>query len=361
MTQLFTLQTLLPILGTFLIAAFLHLLALKLFPRWGLLDFPERYGLQRARIPYPTGVIAVVTFLAFFCGWIVRDVQDIGLAVAVVVLALFCFRDDRKQLSPLLRLGIQILVALIVFLCGARIYSLTNPLEGILGGPVIPLDTYAIPWETFSDPSMLGAAFTVMWMLLTINALNWFDGIPGQVSLLSAIAFATIGGLAVLRGDGSIAQQELALTAFVLAGIAAAGLLFDFPPARVLMGDTGAMFFGLLLGALTIYAGGKVATAFLVLGVPLLDSLIVGVRRTLRGQSIMRGGRDHLHHRLLDAGWSPRAVILLTAMLGTAFGVTALFLTTTGKIAAAGILALLMLGLHASAKSPGNTGARRKA
>jgi UDP-GlcNAc:undecaprenyl-phosphate GlcNAc-1-phosphate transferase len=324
----------------------LHVLALRLFPRLGLLDFPERYGLTRPRIPYPTGILAVLVFLIFFIFLFAQDRQDVGLIVGIIILASACFRDDRRPLSPAVRLLVQILAATVIFLLGTRIYSLTNPLGG-----VIALDTHIVPSPLFSDPSLIGGLFTVGWLLLTINALNWFDGIPGQVSLLSVVGFSTIGCLALFRGDAADpAQQELAHIAFVLAGIALGGLLLDFPPARVLMGDTGAMFFGLLLGTLTIYSGGKVATAFLVLGVPLIDSLIVALGRMLRGQSAMAGGRDHLHHKLLDCCWSQRSVVLLTAFLGTSFGVTALFLTTIQKFAAAAALALLMALLHAYAE-----------
>ena len=113
------------------------------------------------------------------------------------------------------------------------------------------------------------------------------------------------------------------------------------------MGDTGAMFFGLMLGVLTLYAGGKVATAFLVLGVPLIDVFLVIMRRVSKGANPMRGNTtdEHLHHRLLSKGWSERKVIGLTAGLGTLFGITALFLSTGEKMIAAGILLLILLGL----------------
>ncbi|HLD63730.1 MAG TPA: hypothetical protein VI913_02430, partial [Candidatus Peribacteraceae bacterium] len=143
-------------------------------------------------------------------------------------------------------------------------------------------------------------------------------------------------------------QANLSELAFLLAGLSAACLLFDFPPNRVLMGDTGAMFFGLMLGVLTIYAGGKVATAFLVLGVPLIDSVIVVTRRLAKGASPFRGNTkdEHLHHRLLAKGWQPQQIILLTAGLGSVFGVTALYLSTFQKLLAAVLLLLIMLGLQ---------------
>jgi len=167
-----------------------------------------------------------------------------------------------------------------------------------------------------------------MWLGLTMNALNWFDGIPGQVSSISTIGFLMLGLLAF---SSRVNQPELGLIAFILAGIALACVMFDFPPPRVLMGDTGAMFFGLMLGVLGIYQGGKVATAFLALGIPLVDAFFVITRRILRGSSPFKGDRDHLHHRLLARGWSARSIVILIAVIGSAFGVTALFMTTVEK------------------------------
>ena len=329
-------------------SVFLHACALKLFPKLQLLDFPQRYGLWRRPIPYPTGLLAVFLFLLFFFAiqpllaepW---SQQHTGLVVSIVLLSLATLLDDRRQLSAKIRLEVQVLCALIIFGSGTRIYSLTNPLE-FLGFERIQLDTFIIPSPLLSDPSVVGALFTVLWLGLTINALNWFDGIPGQVSVLAVIGFLTIGGLSL---SPRVGQPELALMSFLLAGIAAGGLLFDFPPAKVLIGDSGAMFYGLLLGVLTIYAGGKVATAFLVLGVPLIDFLIVIFRRIIKRTPVMRGGgkNEHLHHRLLSRGWSERQVILLTAVLGSVFGITALFLTTVEKFLAALVLFLIMVGL----------------
>ncbi len=329
-------------LAAFLACAALHGAALRLFPKIGLLDFPERYGLRRARLPYPTGIIAIVTFLAFFLLLEPLSKQSLGLATGIVLLGIISFLDDRAPLPSSLRLVAQVAAALTIFLAGTRIYSLTNPLVAWTGGEVLKLDTLVIPSPLFSDPSIVGALFTILWLGLTMNALNWFDGIPGQVSALSIVGFLTIGFLSV---SSRVSQPELALLAFILAGIAAAGFLFDMPPPKVLMGDTGSMFFGLMLGVLTIYAGGKVATAFLVLGVPLIDSLLVASRRILKRKSPFRGSLagEHLHHRLLAKGWTPRQIILLTVLLGAAFGVTALFLGTIEKFIAAFFLFLIML------------------
>lgn len=345
-----------------IVSSVVHGLALRVFPRIGLLDFPERYGLTRPRIPYPVGVVSVGLFLGF-APWILAswsDIQAIGLLLSVVLLSAICFRDDIHRLPPGVRGAVQLGIALILFSTGTRIYSLTNPLQALLPTlPYVPLDQWTLTLPGMAPLPLVSGLFTVVWIGLTVNALNWFDGIPGQVSLLAVIGFLTIGILGVQNGfDGTqdpalrSAQGQVALLSFTLAGIAAGGAVFDFPPGRMLLGDTGAMFFGLMLGVVTIYAGGKVATAFLVLGVPLVDSILVVLQRIASGRSVTQGstGGEHLHHRLLERGWSKRAVVLLTAGLGTAFGVSALFLSTQGKAAAAVLLTLVIILLRSLAK-----------
>lgn len=324
------------------ITVIFHLAALRVFPALHLLDFPERYGLKRARLPYPTGILSVCTFLVLFAYLESWTQEFFGIATAVSLLAIVNFIDDRRPLPFSVRLLVQLFCALLIFLMGTRIFTITNPLESISGIPLLPLDTWIIPSVMFKNPSLIGALFTMLWLGLTMNALNWFDGIRGQVSVISLIGFLTIGALSI---SNRVGDEHLALLAFILAGIACAGLLFDFPPAKVVMGDTGSMFFGLMLGVLTIYSGGKVATGFLVLGVPLLDSIIVIFRRLAKGTSPFRGNAtdEHLHHRLLRAGWSERQVIALTAVLGTSFGVAALFMDTLQKFLAGVALTGIML------------------
>ncbi len=332
-----------------LVSVGLHLCALKIFPLLGLLDFPERYGHKRERLPYPTGVIPLISFLLVFASVTPWSFQTVGLVSSICLLGIISFVDDRYRLPSWLRLITQAIAAFLIFATGSRIYTITNPLGGI-----IKLDTIDILTNFFGPLPFWSGVFTIFWLMLTINALNWFDGIPGQVSTLSLIGFLTIGFLSLSE---RVNQPELALIAFVLAGISLGCFLFDIPPNAVLMGDTGAMFFGLLLGVLTIYSGGKVATAFLVLGVPLIDVFIVIARRIFKRDSIFRGNatNEHLHHRLLAKGWTAGQIITLTACIGSLFGITALFLSTQGKFFAALLLFAVMFVLSYYSNPKGST------
>jgi UDP-GlcNAc:undecaprenyl-phosphate GlcNAc-1-phosphate transferase len=320
-------------------------ISLRVFPYLGLLDFPERYGLKRTRLPYPTGIVAVLAFLFLLPFLTVIDAKETGLIGAVLLIAFVSFWDDRTPLPSWLRLLTQIAAAFTLFATGSRIYTITNPAGGIL-----KLDSILIHTNFAGALPVLSGIFTILWLLLTINALNWFDGIPGQVSVLSTIGFLMLGFLAYFRNG----ETDIALLAFTLAAIALAAACFDVPPAKMLLGDTGSMFFGLMLGLLAVYHGGKVATAFLALGIPLTDAVLVTIKRIAKGHSPLTGGRDHLHHLLLDRGWSPRQVIVLTAILGTAFGATALFMSTAEKGIAGGILVIIVIALTLYAPRKGN-------
>lgn len=320
-------------LNAFLTTLLAYGVGCVVFRRMGLLDFPTRYGLKRARIPYPTGLIAIVVFLIYYSFLTELGMKELGVITSVIILGVTCFIDDRTPLPSWLRLGVQVLVALIIFSAGSRIYTLTNPFGGIL-----ELDTFTISVPLFGSLPIVSGIITVSWLLLTINALNWFDGISGQVSIVSALGFLLIGFLAYFRNG----EPEIALLSFTLAGIASASIFYDFPPAKMLMGDSGSMFFGLLLGILGVYQGGKIATAFLALGIPLTDALLVIVGRVMRKESPLKGGKDHLHHRLLAIGFGEKTIVLLTALVGVCFGGTALFLSTAGKGIAVVILFMIM-------------------
>lgn len=260
--------------------------------------------------------------------------QNIGVITSVVIVAVTSFIDDRTPLPSWLRLSIQVLATFIIFAAGSRIYTITNPIGGIL-----KLDTLTITLPLFGSLPILSGVITMGWLLLTINAMNWFDGISGQVSIVSFLGFCMMGLLAYFRNG----EPEIALLSFILAGIAGGGILYDFPPARMLIGDSGSMFYGLLLGMLGVYQGGKIATVFLALGIPLTDALFVILGRIMRKQSPFKGGRDHLHHRLLRVGFGERTIVLLTALISVCFGGTALFLSTAEK----GIAFVILLGIMA--------------
>jgi UDP-GlcNAc:undecaprenyl-phosphate GlcNAc-1-phosphate transferase len=316
-------------------------LGLYLFPKWGLLDRPHLYGLKRAPIPYSGGLILFAIFLVCVGLFLDLNKQLWGVLLAASMIVGVSFWDDRKRLSPFFRLSVQLLAALTVVLSGIGVDAITNPLGGL-----IHLDTYQLPIEwkdTVYQVTILADLFTIAWIILLMNTVNWLDGLPGLVSGITGIGSVVIFILSIRPDFHYIDQTDVALLSVILAGITLAFWWFDFSPPKILMGDTGTMFLGFMLAVLSIFSGGKIATAFLIMGFPILDAFWVIGRRIWKGQSPFKGDLFHFHHRLLWAGFTERQAILTIYTICAIFGGIALFLGSKEKLVAIVIMVVLMI------------------
>jgi UDP-GlcNAc:undecaprenyl-phosphate GlcNAc-1-phosphate transferase len=318
----------------------LTLLALKLFPKLNLLDRPEKYGLKRKPIPYYGGLVIVLVFVISALLFTEIDKNVLGVIIGGVLIAGVSFLDDLKDVNPWIRLFVQILAAFTIVVSGIGIESISNPLGG-----VIELNQYAvdIPFgDNLITFTILADIFTIIWIVLIVNTMNFLDGLNGLVSGVGVIASITIFVLSI--GEHNIIDQTTISTlAVVLASACFAFWIFDFYPARILMGDTGSMFIGFLLAVFAIFSGGKIATAFLVLGFPILDAFWVIMRRIMKKQSPLKGDLKHLHHRLLEVGLTERKALILIYILSALFGGSAIFLGTTQKLYLIIVMGLLMI------------------
>ncbi|NTW97363.1 MAG: undecaprenyl/decaprenyl-phosphate alpha-N-acetylglucosaminyl 1-phosphate transferase [Oscillochloris sp.] len=325
------------------------------------------------RSPTPT-----VGGLAMFAGFVVALLLSFGLErldptlarspfehlrlglllVGAALVAIISLLDDLFDLPALPRLAVHILAALIAvgpYLWDHALYpdALGAPTEArgiILTAFNFPfLDQ--IPLHQISPWLAIGA--TIFWVVGMQNMVNWSDGLDGLASGVTLIA-ATI--LSVHTLQLSPPQYTVAMLPLALAGVCAGFLIFNFHPAKLFMGDVGAMTIGYILGLSAIIGGAKLATALLVMGVPLIDMAWLILSRTLRGGSAAHAGRDHLHHRLLDMGLSQRQVVLCYYTLSAVFGVIALldFFTPLMKLAALLLLGVLVIGvmLYAARRRP---------
>ena len=302
-------------LFSFLVSMGLVLMALKYFPKLGLMDRPEKYGLDRKPIPYYGGFLIFLAFLFSVLIFVDLSKEVVGLLAASFLIVLIGILDDWLRINPFLRIFVQIVAAVVLVWAGIGILSITNPLGG-----VIELDS----WVLYGVP-VLGAIFTVVWIVLITNTMNFLDGVGGLSSGVSFIASLTIFFLSV-RPDIHVdpaSQLTVALIALILAFVALAFLVFDFPPAKILMGDSGSTFFGFVLATLAIFSGGKVATAFLVLGIPILDAGWVIFRRIFEGKRPWQGDLKHLHHRLLELGLKEQTVLYVVYGFACLFGILA--------------------------------------
>ena len=262
------------------------------------------------------------------------------LLIGIGLVALVSLVDDLRDLPALPRLMVHILAALIAI--GPYLWeqSLDPEARGIV------LTAFNFPFlqqiHLHNISPWLAITATIFWVVGMQNMVNWSDGLDGLAAGLTLIA-AVILALHTLSLDPP--QFTIALLPIALAGACAGFLPFNFHPARTFMGDVGAMTLGYTLGVSAIIGGAKLATALLVLGVPLIDMAWLIVTRTLRGRSAAHAGRDHLHHRLLDLGLSQRQVVAIYYSLSALFGAIALLdLSPVVKLIALLLLVALVLG-----------------
>jgi UDP-N-acetylmuramyl pentapeptide phosphotransferase/UDP-N-acetylglucosamine-1-phosphate transferase len=322
---------------------------MRLCERQGWMAIPG--GRRQHALPTPkiggialyAGFVAALV-LTFALGAFVPQLRRSGfetLRVELVLLGgtvifLTMLVDDLRELAPRTKLAAQFAAALIAvgpFLWDHTLYP-GDEARGII------LTAFNVPFvgqiNLYELSAWLAIVATMFWLVAMNNTINFSDGLDGLAAGVSLIA-ATMLALHSLR----LGQYTIALLPLALAGACAGFLLFNFPPARIFMGDCGAEFLGFVLGVSAIIGGAKMATVLLVLGVPILDVAWLVVARVRAGRPLAQGGRDHLHHRLIDLGLTPRQVLLFYYTLSASFGL--LGITDTAR--SVKLLALALLGL----------------
>ena len=322
------------ILGGLLAAALLAYvgtpLAGLIATRFGAVDRPGAARRVHALpIPRAGGLAVGVAFLVVGLGLVGLAVTDaVPLSIGSVTTAElavlfggaalamgFGFFEDVAQLRARWQLVFQLLLAGVAVVGGVTIGVINNP----FGGGLI----------VFTTP--FAVLFTVLWIVGMINSINFIDGLDGLSSGVSIIAALTLGVISMTTGFD---QPEIALLCAVLAGSLLGFLPRNFHPAQIFIGTTGVYLVGFALAVLSILGTAKVAVALLVLGVPIIDTFWIIVRRLLAGQSPFTADRGHLHHRLLDLGLGHRGAVLVIYALCGVLAVLSLVLSGTGQLTA---------------------------
>ncbi len=324
------------VFGTaFILSLLVTPLSIKLGRRWGLVDHP---GGRRQH----SGDVSRIGGIALFAGfagagllifaltgsgiWPPMGAEDAKLLSGVMLgsAAMFAFglADDRFELPAWPQFAAQFVAALIAIGFDIIVERVTLP---VLGYTVFPgLITYPL---------------TVFWVMGMINTVNWLDGLDGLAAGVTAIA-----GLLFAIHAYSLGQTVVAMFPLALAAACLGFLPFNFHPARAFMGSSGSMVLGFALASLSILAPAKVATALLVLSVPIIDVAWLIILRWRRRGSPVKAGRDHLHYRLLDIGLSQRQIVLLYYAFCAGFGLLALVIEDRlFKLVALSVIGLMTL------------------
>ncbi|MFH0828624.1 MAG: MraY family glycosyltransferase [Candidatus Kerfeldbacteria bacterium] len=264
-----------------------------------------------------------------------------GLLIGSSILMIGGYLDDRYRLSPGVQILFPLAATLVIIGSGIGVRFITNPFGG-----VIRLDTVNVglfSWHGVTYHLTLWAdIFTFVWILGMTYTTKFLDGLDGLVSGITAIGSIIVYVLSVRP---PVMQNDTANLAIILAGVCLGFLIFNWHPARIFLGEGGSLLTGFLLGSLAIISGGKIATALLIMGIPILDVAWVIIRRVfIEHRSPFRtSDRKHLHFRLLDVGFSHRGSVVFLYALTAIFGATTLFFHGIQKLIALLCLVAVMV------------------
>lgn len=299
--------------------------------------------IHQGRIPRLGGVVIFLVFwiLVFLSNTISIDKHIIGLFIASIFLLIVSVIDDVKELSWRWQLFAQIVGVLIIISSGIGIPHLTNPFGGVINLSQTNITVFTLGTIGY-NLTLPADLFTLLWVILIINIMNWFDGLDGLASGVGVIGSFALFFLSLAP---VVNQPQIATLSILLAGALAGFLVYNFSPAKIFLGTVGSTFLGLILAALAIISGGKIATALLILGFPILDAFWVIIQRWRAGVSIFQPDKRHFHHKLLEIGFSQRRIVLFIYCITAIFGVVGVVGQSKGKLIALMVLSILVIGL----------------
>jgi len=294
----------------------------------GAMDIPkDNRRMHKKPIPRLGGLAIFIAFVVSVLLFVEIDREMRGILIGALMIVALGVLDDIHSLKALPKFFVQILAAIVVVLHGCRIEFISNPV-------ITSSATY------LQLGNVVSVVITIVWIVAITNAVNFIDGLDGLAVGVSGISAATMLIVAIL-----VAERNIALIMAALFGACLGFIPYNFNPAKIFMGDTGATFLGFILATISIqglfklYAIISFAVPFLILGVPIFDICFAIIRRLAKGQNPMTADRGHVHHRLIDMGFDQKQSVMITYMLTAILGLAAVVLTSSGEVKA-----LILLG-----------------
>ncbi|XKG87066.1 undecaprenyl/decaprenyl-phosphate alpha-N-acetylglucosaminyl 1-phosphate transferase [Sutcliffiella horikoshii] len=306
------LQLILAFVVSFITVLVITPLVIKFAHYIGATDKPNHRKVHQKIMPRLGGL---AIFIGVVVGYVFVGLYDqriTGITIGALIIVLIGIFDDKYELKARTKLLGQIAAAGVIVYTGLKIDFITIPFI---------VERLELGW--------LSIPITILWIVGITNAINLIDGLDGLAAGISTIA---IGTIAVIAGLGG---KELILTlSLIILGSTIGFLFYNFHPAKIFMGDTGALFLGYCISVLSLLGLYKSVTLFsfvipiIILGVPVFDTAFAIIRRILNKQPISAPDKSHLHHRLLASGLSHRNTVLVIYGFGITFAACAIFLTS---------------------------------
>lgn len=303
----------------------------KIAVRINAIDIPkDNRRVHKKPIPLLGGV---AIYISFIIGVFIKsgDItsEELAIILGATIILFGGILDDLKDIRPIQKLLIQLVASLCLVLMGVKVQLITNPFSDTI--PFLNIGLFSVP-------------ITIVWVIGVTNAINLIDGLDGLAAGISLISTLTIFFIAIL-----MERNTTAFLTAILSGAILGFLPYNFNPATIFMGDTGAQLLGFLLAAISIKGAIKSAATFtivvpiLILGLPIFDTLFAMIRRKINGKPIMQGDRGHLHHRLLDMGMSQRKAVLIMYGISAVLGIIAIITVQINNISSLLLLAVVIV------------------
>ncbi|MGG0669541.1 glycosyltransferase family 4 protein [Sporosarcina koreensis] len=315
--------------AAFIASIILTPLVIKFAFRIGAVDHPN-YRKVHASVMPRIGGMAI--FGAFVIGYLLlrpTDEHAIGILVGAVIIIITGFLDDMLEITAKAKMFGQLAAAIIVVTWGGLQIEFIN-----------------LPFFGPLDFGYLSIPITILWIVGITNAINLIDGLDGLAAGVSTIALISIAVMAMIMGE-----MFVVATAAILAASALGFLFYNFHPAKIFMGDTGALFLGYMISVLALLGYKNVTMISLIipiiiLGVPISDTFFAIIRRVRMKQPISAPDKSHLHHCLLRAGFSHRQSVLIIYGLAILFGVAAVLFSQATVWGAIVLIVVMLLAIE---------------
>lgn len=288
----------------------------KLAFRFGAIDVPkDARRMHKKPIPLWGGIAIYLGFIVSVLIFVKPDLELAGILIGASLIVILGAVDDRYELNAKIKFLVQIAAAAIPIACGLRIEVLSNFFGD--DGSRIALSFLSIP-------------LTLIWIVGVCNAVNLIDGLDGLACGVSTIA-ALSTFLVVIQHDNAVTAAVIA----ALAGACIGFLPYNFNPAKIFMGDSGALFLGFILATVSISGNFKMHTMinfglpFIVLGLPIFDTTFAILRRVIHGKKPWEADRGHIHHKLIDRGMSQKQAVAVLYAISAVLGLSAVLLTNS--------------------------------
>ncbi len=299
----------------------------------GAIDVPDgKRRVHKAPIPRLGGLAIFFGFMVAVLAFVDIDSQTRGILIGSLLIVAIGILDDIMQLKASIKLLVQLIAAGVVVYHGVEISAISVP-SFITDGGILPLKWLSIP-------------ITVIWIVGVTNAVNLIDGLDGLAVGISSIATFSLFFIAILAGEPTVA-----LVSAALAGSCLGFLPYNFNPAKIFMGDTGSTFLGFILSVICIqglfkgYAIISFIIPFLILGLPIFDTSVAIIRRIHDKRPIMGADRGHLHHKLIDMGFSQKQTVAILYVIAVLLGLSAVVLIEQGAQTAFLMISVVLLML----------------